>query len=57
MKVYVITHKKFKMPDKIDNTIYQPLLVGSSIGNKGLPTYLKDNIGDNISYKNTIRKI
>lgn len=52
MKVYVITHKKFKMPDKIDNTIYQPLLVGSSIGNKGLPTYLKDNIGDNISYKN-----
>lgn len=50
MKIYVITHKKYK---KIKSVYpYYPLLVGSSNGNKGENFYLKDNKGNNISKKN-----
>lgn len=49
MKIYVATHKKMdtQLPDG-----YIPFLVGSN-SNVGEEFYLKDNTGDNISYKNS----
>lgn len=50
MKIYIITHKKFK--NIANSNLYQPLLVGSDF-NKGEKNYLKDNdFSGNISYKN-----
>lgn len=50
MKIYVITHKVYS---NIKSSYpYQPLLVGTSLGNSGLDSYLKDNEGENISKKN-----
>jgi hypothetical protein len=53
LKIFVITHKDFEMPD-ISKDLYKPLLVGAD----NQPKYLKekyncDNIGDNISSKNS----
>lgn len=50
--IYVITHKKYKECVPSDFKIYKNLLVGVSVGNVGEKDYLKDNVGDNISYKN-----
>ncbi len=47
IKIFVITHKKYPMPQ---NEIYIPLQVGAAI-NDGLG-YEKDNVKDNISSKN-----
>lgn len=48
-----MTHKPYWMPS---DKLYQPLLVGASIhdGQEGTETYLKDNVGDNISEKNSM---
>ncbi|EFK31174.1 DUF4422 domain-containing protein [Lactobacillus delbrueckii] len=51
MKIFVITHKEFKLHTK-DADLYQPMLVGAAIGNKGDSSYIRDNSGDNISSKN-----
>lgn len=52
MKIYVITHKKYKFPSTLDSSIYIPLLVGADT-NIGENYYLKDNnFKGNISYKN-----
>lgn len=48
MKIYIATHKKVKFPE---NEIYLPIQVGGGI-NKDIGIELKDNIGENISYKN-----
>ena len=47
IKILVVTHKKYWMP-KIE--MYLPIQVG--LINKNDLGYLKDNTGDNISYKN-----
>lgn len=47
IKIIVATHKKYKMP--VDE-IYLPMHVGAD-GKESLG-YIKDNSGDNISYKN-----
>ena len=46
IKILVVTHKKYWMP-KIE--MYLPIQVG--LINKNDLGYLKDNTGDNISYK------
>jgi hypothetical protein len=46
-KIFVITHKKYRMPD---SKIYYPIQVGCE-GKKSL-NYLKDNVGENISSRN-----
>lgn len=51
MKIFVITHKDFTLHTK-DANLYQPMLVGAAIGNKGDSSYIRDNSGDNISDKN-----
>ncbi|MCT3514514.1 DUF4422 domain-containing protein [Lactobacillus delbrueckii subsp. lactis] len=51
MKIFIITHKKFKLLTK-DMDLYQPMLVGAALGNKGEKNYIKDDTGDNISLKN-----
>ena len=48
-KIFVITHKEFKMNHIKD---YIPLQVGVDINNELKTNYLKDNVGDNISSKN-----
>ena len=48
IRIYVATHKEYNMPK---DSIYIPLHVGAE-GKKDLG-YLKDNIGDNISLKNS----
>lgn len=52
MSIYIITHKAYNTIKKLPKH-YKSLLVGSEIGNKGLPSYLKDNVGVNISNKNS----
>lgn len=47
MKIFVITHKAYEMPE---GSIYYPLLVGAE--GKMLTGYLRDDEGDNISSKN-----
>ena len=47
IKIFVVTHKEYKMPD---NEIYLPIQVGAE-GKKDLG-FLKDNTGENISLKN-----
>lgn len=51
MKIYVITHKKFK-PVVNDSKLYQPMLVGAALGNQGLNDYIRDDTKENISSKN-----
>lgn len=51
MSVYIITHKRYKSLINQPKS-YKPLLVGADMGNIGLPSYLKDNSGINISSKN-----
>ena len=48
-KIFVITHKKFKMNNIKD---YVPLQVGADINTNLKTNYLKDNVGDNISSRN-----
>ena len=48
VKVFIATHKKADLPQ--DNNLYIPIQVGAE--NKEDIGYLKDNTGDNISYKN-----
>ena len=48
IKNYIITHKKFQVPDLEE---YIPIQVGAE-GKQDLG-YLKDNSGDNISSKNS----
>ena len=48
-KIFVITHKKFKMNNIKD---YVPLQVGAVINTNLKTNYLKDNVGDNISSRN-----
>lgn len=47
IKIYVITHKQYSMPDKI----YNPLFVGAYNKDETFG-YLRDDTGENISYKN-----
>ncbi len=47
MAIYIVTHKKYKMPDVKD---YQPIQVGAALHDD--LGYLKDSDGDNISKKN-----
>ncbi|CAH1852772.1 DUF4422 domain-containing protein [Convivina intestini] len=48
-KIYVASHKEYAMPQ---NSLYQPIFVGSSLKD-GVPAgYQPDNTGDNISGKN-----
>lgn len=46
LKILVVTHKSYWMPDE---NIYLPIFVGT---NKSDRNFLRDNEGDNISYKN-----
>lgn len=46
--IYVITHKPFNAPSLAD---YVPIEVGASLRKSDM-SYLKDNTGDHISYKN-----
>lgn len=48
IKVFVATHKKANLPE--NNNLYVPIQVGAE--NKKDLGYLKDNTGENISYKN-----
>ena len=54
VKIIIATHKKYRMPD---DSMYLPLHVGAE-GKKDANGdvlelgYVKDNTGDNISYKN-----
>lgn len=48
MKIFIATHKKVEFPK---NRVYVPIQVGADLNND-IQTELKDNIGENISYKN-----
>lgn len=48
--IMVVTHKEEKL---INNELYRPIAVGSLCNNEKLTGYLKDNVGDNISSKNS----
>lgn len=48
--IYVATHKFFVSPACIRNTIYKPIVAGADFHKA---PYLKDNIGDTISSKNS----
>lgn len=55
MKIYVATHKEFKLPDEKG---YTPLLVGAykninNVDTSAIEQYTQDNVGDNISEKNS----
>lgn len=47
IKIYVMAHKKFQVPD---NSIYKPMQVGAALHEE--LGYVPDNTGDNISNKN-----
>lgn len=49
--IYIMTHKPYKLNFKKEK-IYEDLLLGAALGNKGNANTLKDNTGDNISNKN-----
>lgn len=51
MSIYIITHKQYKQLINQPKN-YKILLVGVDVGNVGLPSYLKDNSGINISNRN-----
>jgi len=48
INMFVVTHKEFNV---VLDDIYTPLYVGADVTNKKL-NYMKDNVGENISYKN-----
>ncbi len=48
IKIYIATHKKAMMPN---STLYEPIFVGSN-GKNSIENYQRDDLGDNISYKN-----
>lgn len=50
--IYIISHKPYKLTDKIDKKLYRDMVVGADLGNKGNSKALYDNTGDNISCKN-----
>ncbi|WP_281164547.1 DUF4422 domain-containing protein [Liquorilactobacillus sicerae] len=47
VEVYVVSHKKYKIPKK--DGIYIPIQVGNG---EGIPNFLRDNSGENTSFKN-----
>lgn len=49
VKIYVMTHKKYNL---LDNDLYTPLFVGAE-GKEETFGYLRDDVGDNISSKNS----
>lgn len=52
IKILVATHKQYQMPE--DKNLYLPIFVGKDLKpGENIPGYLADNIGDNISSKNT----
>ena len=52
IKIIVATHKKYKMPE---DKMYIPVQVGAE-GKEKIEGYQPDNVGENISSKNTIYK-
>lgn len=50
MKIYIIAHKKFKLP--VSDKLYMPIQVGAEINDIIFDKWCKDNDGDNISLKN-----
>lgn len=49
IKIFVSCHKNCNVPE---NNIFYPIHVGAGLHNKQLPDMLRDDTGDNISYKN-----
>ncbi len=50
VKIYLMTHKEYNL---LDNGLYTPLFLGAE-GKEETFDYLRDDVGDNISSKNSI---
>ena len=50
IKIYIATHKEYKMPEQ---DIYVPIWAGAEINPNYKGQYQGDNVGDNISFKNS----